>query len=85
MENRQLLEQDAALLFGPVLLPKRFSYGDYRDPEYDPSIPLVDCLCQNSDEAGYERLINATTTIQAFNEACKSPPSAPYHWLYQSL
>lgn len=69
----------------PVIFRDRFAYGDYRDPQYDPSIPLVDCLCQKNDEVGYEDLVNESTTEAAFSEVCQSPPSAPYYWLYQPL
>lgn len=62
----------------PRIFTDRFSYGDYRDPEYDPSIPLLACLCRNNDKAGYEKLINETTTDQIFNQVCQWPTPSPY-------
>ena len=65
--------------FAPRIFTNRFSYGDYRDPEYDPSVPLMICLCHNNDKAGYEKLIGETTTYQIFQDVCNSPAPAPYY------
>src|SRR5579864_3272206 len=62
----------------PQILTDRFAYGDFRDPEYDPSIPLSVCLCHNNDKAGYEKPINETTTDQIFNQICQGSAPSPY-------
>ena len=63
----------------PLIFANRFSYGDYRDPQFDPSIPLMICSCHNNDKAGYEKLIAQTTTDQVFAIVCSAPPPAPYY------
>ena len=66
-------------LVAPLVFSERFAYGDYRDPTYDASVPLMVCLCNNNDKTGYEKLINETTSDQIFSQVCKWPAPAPYY------